>query len=543
MKPRLAIPALLALLVLLVLAFLASLAFGELRLSFQQVLGALTGGGGDDIARTVVRDFRLPRALVGLAVGAALGASGAVMQAFFRNPLASPGLLGVSSGGALGAVAVLALGPMLGTGLGFATASMWALPLASIIGAFGATGAVIMLARSGAGTERLLLSGVALNALLGAGTSFLLTTTVGHFEVNAQILFWLMGGLENRSWEHVWMGVPAILAACLLLLPLGRAMNLLSLGEQSAQCLGVDVRRLRRRLILLSTLLTALLHAGGRHLRAGLRPGHPDLPAGPAAGSGHVAHRRPLLPVAAAEAAMTPALQASGLTVLGRLEAVSLELGPGELVAMVGPNGAGKSTLIQALAGLLHAGGSVRWNGQLLSDIMMMERGRRLAWVSQETQFEFAFPVMEVVAQGRYAWGEDQAGVAEAMAELDLAQLAERPVTRLSGGERHRVGLARALATGAPLQLWDEPVAQLDVRHALEVLRLARRLADAGGTVLVSLHDLRAAYRFDRVLVLDRGRLVGNGRPHEVLTAPLIREVFRVEATFVESLVPELPEA
>ena len=261
MKPRLAIPALLALLVLLVLAFLASLAFGELRLSFQQVLGALTGGGGDDIARTVVRDFRLPRALVGLAVGAALGASGAVMQAFFRNPLASPGLLGVSSGGALGAVAVLALGPMLGTGLGFATASMWALPLASIIGAFGATGAVIMLARSGAGTERLLLSGVALNALLGAGTSFLLTTTVGHFEVNAQILFWLMGGLENRSWEHVWMGVPAILAACLLLLPLGRAMNLLSLGEQSAQSLGVDVRRLRWRLILLSTLLTALATA------------------------------------------------------------------------------------------------------------------------------------------------------------------------------------------------------------------------------------------------------------------------------------------
>jgi len=222
---------------------------------------------------------------------------------------------------------------------------------------------------------------------------------------------------------------------------------------------------------------------------------------------------------------------------------VSFGIDAGEFVFLTGPSGAGKSTLIQALAGLLHAGGSVRWNGQLLSDIMMMERGRRLAWVGQETQFEFAFPVREVVAQGRYAWGEDQTGVAEAMAELDLAQLAERPVTRLSGGERHRVGLARALATGAPLQLWDEPVAQLDVRHALEVLRLARRLADAGGTVLVSLHDLRAAYRFDRVLVLDRGRLVGNGRPHEVLTAPLIREVFRVEATFVESLVPELPEA
>lgn len=238
---------------------------------------------------------------------------------------------------------------------------------------------------------------------------------------------------------------------------------------------------------------------------------------------------------------MTAALRASALSVSGRLEPVSLELGPGELVAVVGPNGAGKSTLIQALAGLLPAHGLVEWNGQSLSRIPVAERGRQLAWVSQEAHFEFAFPVREVVAQGRYAWGDDLTGVAEALAEMDLTHLANRAATRLSGGERHRVGLARALATQAPIQLWDEPVAQLDVRHALEVLRLARRLADAGGTVVVSLHDLRAAYRFDRVLLLDRGRLLGNGEPHAVLTAPLIREVFRVEATFVESLVPELP--
>jgi iron complex transport system ATP-binding protein len=238
----------------------------------------------------------------------------------------------------------------------------------------------------------------------------------------------------------------------------------------------------------------------------------------------------------------TPALHASGLSVPGRLEAVSLDLGPGELVAMVGPNGAGKSTLIQALAGLLPARGTVQWNGQPLSHIPAAERARKLAWVGQEAHFEFAFPVRDVVAQGRYAWGDDLTGVAEALAELDLTFLADRPATRLSGGERHRVGLARALATQAPIQLWDEPVAQLDVRHALEVMRLARRLVDGGGTVVVSLHDLRAAYRFDRVLVLDHGHLVGNGKPHEVLTAGLIRQVFRVEATFVESLVPELPE-
>lgn len=257
MRSRLAVP---LLAILLLGLFLAALAFGEVRLSLGQVVGALTGGG-DDLARTVVRDFRLPRALVGLAVGAALGASGVVMQAFFRNPLASPGLLGVSSGGALGAVTVLAVGPLLGSGFAWLAGSLWALPLASVLGAFAATGAVLMLAQRGAGTERLLLSGVALNALLGAGTSFLLTTTAGHFEVNAQILFWLMGGLESRSWEHVWMGVPAILVACLLLLPLGRPMDLLSLGEQSAQSLGVDVRRLRRQLIILSTILTALATA------------------------------------------------------------------------------------------------------------------------------------------------------------------------------------------------------------------------------------------------------------------------------------------
>ena len=256
MKPRLALPVLLA---LLGVAFLASLAFGELRLSVGQVVGALTGQGGDALARTVVRDFRLPRTLVGLACGGALAASGVVMQAFFRNPLADPGLLGVSSGGALGAVAVLVFGPSLG----LVAASLWALPVASILGAFVATGAVLLLARRGASTEHLLLSGVALNALLGAGTSFLLILSAGHFEVNAQILFWLMGGLENRSWEHVWMGVPLILLGCALLLPLGRDLNLLSLGEQSAQSLGVDVRRLRRKLIVLATVLTALATAIG----------------------------------------------------------------------------------------------------------------------------------------------------------------------------------------------------------------------------------------------------------------------------------------
>jgi iron complex transport system permease protein len=182
-------------------------------------------------------------------VGAALAASGVVMQAFFRNALASPGLLGVSSGAALGAVSVLAFG------MGH---TLWTVPLAAIGGAFLSTAAVVVLARKGAGTERLLLSGVALNALLDAGTAFLLSLSAGRLELSGQILFWLMGGLESRTTEHVIIGIPAIVLGCALLLPLGRALNLISLGEQTAQSLGVDVRRVRRQLIVLSTLLTAL---------------------------------------------------------------------------------------------------------------------------------------------------------------------------------------------------------------------------------------------------------------------------------------------
>ena len=234
-------------------------------------------------------------------------------------------------------------------------------------------------------------------------------------------------------------------------------------------------------------------------------------------------------------------LKAEGLTLGSRLRGLSLHLESGQMVAVVGPNGAGKSTLLQVLAGLLQAEGRIQWNGRELSRIPFLERGRTLAWVGQEAHAEFAFPVREVVAQGRHAWGDDGRGVADALAALDITDLADRPITELSGGERRRVFLARALATGAPLQLWDEPAASLDVRHGLEVLKLAKGLTAAGGTLLVSLHDLRTAFCFDRVLVLDRGALVGYGAPEQVLSPELIQDVFRVRAQIAPALILELP--
>ena len=243
----------------------------------------------------------------------------------------------------------------------------------------------------------------------------------------------------------------------------------------------------------------------------------------------------------AAPGPVPAALAAERLHLDGRLQDVSLALEPGQMVAVVGPNGAGKSTLLQVLAGLLPARGRILWRGRELARIPYLERGRMLTWVGQEAHAEFAFPVREVVAQGRHAWGDDGHGVEAAMAALDITHLAGRPITQLSGGERRRVFLARALATGAPLQLWDEPTGSLDVRHALEVLQLAQRLAVGGTTLLVSLHDLRSAFCFDRVLVLDQGRVVGFGPPREILTPGLIEAVFRVRATPGAGIDLELP--
>lgn len=233
--------------ILLSVLAIASLAVGDFVLSPARLWAGFWHH--DEMATMVLWHIRMPRLLVAMLVGAGLSASGLIMQTYFRNSLASPGLLGVSSGGAAGAVIAI--------GAGWTAVSIVVLPALAICGALAATGAVVMLARRGTGTERLLLAGIALNALLGAITSYVLTNYTLSFERNAQILFWLLGGLEDRTWEHVAIGAPVLLAAAVLW-PLGRSMDLLSLGAPEAQSLGVDVRSLRRRLLGLATVMTAL---------------------------------------------------------------------------------------------------------------------------------------------------------------------------------------------------------------------------------------------------------------------------------------------
>lgn len=213
---------------------------------------------------------------------------------------------------------------------------------------------------------------------------------------------------------------------------------------------------------------------------------------------------------------------------------------PGELVALVGPNGAGKTSLLRAIAGLVPSEGQMRLKGHAdLRDLDPKARARAIAYLPQGHEAHWPLPARDIVALGRLPHGAgdptrlspaDAAAVDEAMRLADVAALADRPVTRLSGGERARVAMARVLAVGAPLILADEPTAALDPRHQLDVMGVLRGAARAGATVIAVTHDLGLAARFaDRVLVMSEGRLVIADVPDVALAPDVLRRVFGIE--------------
>ncbi len=241
------------------------------------------------------------------------------------------------------------------------------------------------------------------------------------------------------------------------------------------------------------------------------------------------------------------ALSANNVTVRLGAKAVvhdaSLALSAGELVALVGPNGAGKTTLMRALAGLIPADGAIALDGKALQSLKARERARAIAYLPQGHVFHWPMSVSSIVMLGRAPHAdtfssttpEDRAAVARALAMTETAAFADRAVTTLSGGERARVALARALATQAGVLLADEPTAALDPRHQLTVMELLRQAARAGGAVLAIMHDLTLAARFaDRVAVMDRGAIVADSTPADAMSAERLASVFGIESTTVE---------
>jgi len=244
-----------------------------------------------------------------------------------------------------------------------------------------------------------------------------------------------------------------------------------------------------------------------------------------------------------------PSVGINGVTVElgGRrvLDGVDLDVEAGSFLALVGPNGAGKTTLLGTVNGLVApAAGRVTVDGVGVDGLSARELARRVATVPQEPTLGFEFPVRNVVAMGRTphrsrferASGADRRAVDGALERTSLVGLADRPVGELSGGERRRVLLARALAQETPVLVLDEPTANLDVNHQVRTLGLVRDLVDDGHTALAAVHDLDLAARFcDAMAVLAEGRLLAAGPPNEVLTEPVVEEAFGVRARVEEN--------
>lgn len=563
MRPALARRLLLMTLLLILLTLFAT-TLGAMRLPLASLLPA-----GDEMLRHIWLTIRLPRVLLALLVGAALALSGCVMQGVFRNPLADPGLLGISSGAALAVASWLVL-PLSATGL----IALYMPMLAAFIGSLAVMVVIFILSRAEEGSlSRLLLVGIAINALCGALVGVL--AWLSNDAQLRQLSLWGMGSLGQAEWPTLLVAATLIIPAALAVWWMASRLNLLQLGDEEAHYLGVNVRALQRWLLLCSAVLVAAAVAISGvigfiglvvpHLmRLWLGPDHRGLiPGSLLAGAILLLLADTLARTVAAPAEMpvgcSPACWAPpgfcGWSFVGRtpnmaneycaqglalrlgqrqiIDNISVALRGGEMTALIGPNGAGKSTLLRLLTGYLTPDSGTRhlagtpleaWSPEALA--------RRRAVMLQRTALQADWTVETVIAMGRSPWGPtaDPAELAAVMAVTGCDDLAGRRYPALSGGEQQRVQLARCLAQlwrdGAP-QGWlflDEPTSALDLYYQQHLLRLLKRLT-AGGQlhVCVVLHDLNlAALWADRILLLHQGRLVAQGTPQEVIQQSVI---------------------
>ena len=207
-----------------------------------------------------------------------------------------------------------------------------------------------------------------------------------------------------------------------------------------------------------------------------------------------------------------------------------LELPRGQLTGIIGPNGSGKTTLLRCLAGDRRPdSGQIHLQKERLEDLSIPERAKLLTYLPQTTPISFAFTLKELV--GLQARSPDT--LAEALEIMELESLADRSLLTLSGGERQRGAIARVLAQATPLLLMDEPLAHLDLRYQKRLLEFLVKQCQAGGSVALTLHELRLAQKWcDSLVLLHRGKLIAQGAPLDILTPDRLETIFGVEASF-----------
>lgn len=581
-----------AVLVLLVLlAAVLGTSLGSDVISPLEVLRTILGlnAGEYDF---VVLTLRLPRVLLSLLVGAALGMSGAILQGVIRNPLASPDVIGITGGAAAVAVGFVTL-------LGGAV-SIKLLPAFAVAGALVTSMVIYALAwKAGVAPIRLVLIGVGISAITSAGTTFMLI--ISPFYTAGQAYIWLTGSVYGASWTDVYTIIPVILLVVPLALWLARSLNAQEFGDDLATGLGVTVERHRFALLLCSVLLAGFAVAVAGTLGfAGLIAPHIarklagrmfgglllvsaltgallvfgadlvgrtaflplDVPAGVfTAGIGApfflyllfknrnqfncVQKSGWLFEQPHEEGGETVSiLEAKDLTISYGTEPVidnlNLAIPKGKITVLIGSNGCGKSTLLRTIARLLRPrSGTVLLNGEEIAKLPAKEVSRRMAILPQGPSAPEGLTVSQLVRQGRYPhqswlkqWSrEDERMVRLALESTRLSELADRPVDALSGGQRQRAWIAMTLAQGTETLLLDEPTTYLDMSHQIEVLDLLFELNEREGrTIVMVLHDLNLACRYAHHIVAVHNKTVfAQGRPEDIVTREMVRTVFRMD--------------
>ena len=502
------------------MAFGAALYFGRYPITLQALLA------GDAMAVRTFTVLRLPRAVMALAGGFGLGVAGFVYQTVFRNPLASPDIIGVSSGASVGAAfAILFVSSgTLGT-----TVCAFAGGLAAVFFSLG-----LAAAAPGRSKMNLVLAGIAVHALAQTLLMLLKLTADPEKEL-ASIEYWIMGSLAGVTQSRVWFPVPMVISCCAVIFALHRQAMLLSVEEDEARLLGVPVGRMRFLLLTLATLVVAAvvsppLHqpaqrAGGQHAAAG--GGYHCQNGGGNRTAGQYLH----LAAGCSVFALPYYKAGEGDAVMFTVENLAVRLGdknilqnvhftidtPGQLVGILGANGSGKTTLLRAVAGLLPHTGCCLMDGVPLESLSTRCLAQTVSYIPQQSGISVSMSAREVVLMGcnprlgvlQSPTAAMCAAAEEALRTVGLADKVEQDYLTLSGGERQLCILARTFVEDASLLLLDEPDSALDLANRSHMAALLAEFVHASGkTALICLHDPMLMLDWcDTLIVLQNGQV------------------------------------
>ena len=561
-----------------VVAGIWGLRSGAVTLETSQVFAALMGDAPRSMTM-VVTEWRLPRVLMALLIGAALGVSGAIFQSLMRNPLGSPDVMGFNTGAWSGVLVAMVLFGQ----------DLTAIALAAMAGGIVTSLLVWLLAwRNGIDTFRLIIIGIGVRAMLVAFNTWLLLKASLETALTAGL--WNAGSLNGLTWAKTSPSAPIIILMLIAAALLVRRMRLLEMGDDTACALGVSVERSRLLMMLVAVVLTAAATALAgpisfialvaphiaRRISGTARWGltqaalcgallllAADLCAVSTSGWRRYRQPRWYLPYRLVNSGVSQKMTESVARLRGEqltlgygkytvAENLTVEIPDGHFTAIIGPNGCGKSTLLRTLSRLMTpAHGHVWLDGEHIQHYASKEVARRIGLLAQNATTPGDITVQELVARGRYPhqplftrWRkEDEEAVTKAMQATGITHLADQSVDTLSGGQRQRAWIAMVLAQETAIMLLDEPTTWLDISHQIDLLELLSELnREKGYTLAAVLHDLNQACRYaSHLIALREGKIVAQGAPKEIVTAELIERIYGLRCMIIDDPVAGTP--